>query len=179
MSSWDRVIQRGAATPVFMGAKSCEKSSIFCATFDRELFAFFETFAARPLWGDESFVRGIGRMRRRDPSFCIEQRQEASTPLYTTHHTAKPARATHKSTGNKLVVPHPVLCLQYEQRNASIMPSLAKHVDVSSSDMCIRHGRPVAGNAISSYKCFDSAVHLSWGFRACAWRERVYVRGSA
>ena len=109
-------------TPVFMGAKSCVKSQQFFCFFWSGFFAF-ETVAARPLWGEELFVHGTGRMWRRDPSFFVEQRQETSThPL---HHTPKPARATHKSTGNKLVVPHPVLRLQSEQRNASIMPSLA------------------------------------------------------
>ena len=59
-----------------------EKLKFFCNFWSRT-FAL-ETFAARPLWGEESFVHGTGRMRRRDGLLFIEQRQQASTP-FTRH----------------------------------------------------------------------------------------------
>ena len=59
-----------------------EKLKFFCSFWSRT-FAL-ETFAARPLWGEESFVHGTGRMRRRDGLLFIEQRQQASTP-FTRH----------------------------------------------------------------------------------------------
>ena len=47
-----------------MGAESCEKSESFLATFGPKLWSN-NTFCARSLWGDESFVHGSGGMRRR------------------------------------------------------------------------------------------------------------------
>ena len=59
-----------------------EKLKFFCNFWSRT-FAL-EAFAARPLWGEESFVHGTGRMRRRDGLLFSEQRQQASTP-FTRH----------------------------------------------------------------------------------------------
>ena len=84
--------------PLFMEAKSCEKNSSFYATFWTVTFAF-ETFAARPPWGEESFGHGTGRIRRRDRLLFIEQRQQASTP-FTRH--SETGQSDTKSTGNQV-----------------------------------------------------------------------------
>ena len=76
-----------------------EKLKFFCNFWSRT-FAL-ETFAARLLWGEESFVHGTGRMRRRDGLLFIEQRQQASTP-FTRH------RDTQKY-GNQFGDAQPVL----------------------------------------------------------------------
>ena len=59
-----------------------EKLKFLC-NFWSGTFAF-ETFAARSLWGEKSFIHGTGRIRRRDRLCLIEQRQQASTP-FTRH----------------------------------------------------------------------------------------------
>ena len=58
----------------------------------------FETFPARPLLGEESFVHETGRIRRRDRFLFIKQRQQASTP-FTRH--SETGQSDTKSTGNQ------------------------------------------------------------------------------
>ena len=48
-----------------MGAESCEKSESFSATNFWSETLVNDTFCARSLWGNESFVHGSGGMRRR------------------------------------------------------------------------------------------------------------------
>ena len=48
-----------------MGAESCEKSESFSATNFWSETLVNNTFCARSLWGNESFVHGSGGMRRR------------------------------------------------------------------------------------------------------------------
>ena len=78
----ERQNKAGCHTGFYGREKLREKLKCF-GNFWWRTFAV-ETFAARSLWGEESFVHGTGRMRRRDRLLLIEQRQQASTP-FTRH----------------------------------------------------------------------------------------------
>ena len=97
---------------------------------------------------------------------------------HSAHHTAKPAKATHKSTGNELVEPHPLLRLPSKQ--------VSLHHTLLGIYCALRLSRHLYSTQLTHRRHFqlvvqvsDSIVHLSRGSRACAWRERLYVRGSA
>ena len=94
--------------PVFMGAESCERKCKFCGNFWSETFVN-NTFGARSLWGEESFVHGTGGMQRRvgekfkssgHPHARPKNRTLSPSPARSTwhaaHHAKRPARPTNQ-----------------------------------------------------------------------------------
>ena len=151
-----------ACTGYYGSEKMREELKYFCNFWPGTLG--FETFAARPPWGEESFVHGTDRIRRRDRLFFIEQRQQASTP-FTQH---------RESTETKLVIPHPVLY------------AFNRSKEYLSHTLCgINRGRRLSRQNMWSTQqlahnrqciLIGHVFHLSRGYRVCVWRERVYVR---
>ena len=87
-----------------MGEKSCEKSKSFFATFGRELLPLklllLAHYGARKvLFTGLAECGGV-------MAYCLLS--NGNKQAHPSHDTAKPARATHKSTETKLVMPHPV-----------------------------------------------------------------------
>ena len=107
--------------------------------------------------------------------FCIGKKQ----PNFS-HHTSKPARGRHTSTEMELMVPHPVR--GFNRNKEYLTPTLFDKGcggRLSRHAYSIPHRWAIVGNSILSFKYSESAVQLSGGSRACSWRERGYVRGSA
>ena len=115
-----------------MGAESCEKSLKFFGNFWSETLVN-NTFCARSLWVDESFVHGSGGMRRRVwfkiqklRSLPREAKNRTSSPSparstwHAAHNAKRPARPTNQYVWHSIWrYPTKRLCCQSNSRKTS------------------------------------------------------------
>ena len=127
---------------------------------------------------EDSFVHGTGSMRRRGRSFSLSNDKKQAHPSY---HTAQPARATHRSARIELVVQHPVL--RFPSKPGIPLPKLYPlwhDLRTKTRSTCVFYsGGPSKALPSRRSRTYDSSLRLPQGSCACAWRERVYVSGSA